>query len=196
MFGRIKGYKFPFFLLYDPTTYALKGQHYLEAKKVIQRGDILLRGYDHYLDGYFIPGKYSHAAIYLGGPDERVIHAMTPDVQYTDLVSFMRCDRIAIVRPTLDLFETDLACERAISKKTTPYDYNFDFQDNGRMSCSELVHYAYRNVDTGWKMETVGFGPFKKVIFAPDGILSGQVEVQYMAPEQALDLGPDQELTE
>ena len=33
---------------------------------VLQPGDILLRAYTNYLDGKFIPGRFSHAALYCG----------------------------------------------------------------------------------------------------------------------------------
>ena len=177
VFGRIKIYKFPFFLLYDPTTYTLKGHHYLEVREIIHPGDILIRGYKHYLDGYFIPGNYTHAAMYLG--EDEIIHAMTPDVQYIDLIAFMRCDRIAVIRPVVSNKERDTAIARAVSREKIPYDYDFDFKDNGKLSCSELIHYAYRESDLGWKMKTIGFWFLKKTIFAPDDVMTGNVRVVY-----------------
>jgi hypothetical protein len=39
----------------------------------IRPGDILVRGFDNYVDGSFIPGFFSHAGLYLGKVDEPTI---------------------------------------------------------------------------------------------------------------------------
>jgi len=41
---------------------------------VIKPGDLILRAYECYLDGLFIPGTYTHTGIYIG--DGKVIHAV------------------------------------------------------------------------------------------------------------------------
>ena len=58
--GDIKMFKFPFFLVYDPSSFAVKGYHTRLAMEMLKPGDIVLRRYRMYLDGVFIPGKYSH----------------------------------------------------------------------------------------------------------------------------------------
>ena len=60
----------------------------------------MLRGYDNYLDGYFIddPHGYSHGAIYVG--DGKIIHAVAQGVSEIDVLDFMRCDRICVLRPS------------------------------------------------------------------------------------------------
>ncbi len=65
-FAHIKVFKYPLFITYNPTTFKLKSDSYYAVRKLVKPGDILLRGYDSYLDGYCIPGLYSHAAIYVG----------------------------------------------------------------------------------------------------------------------------------
>jgi hypothetical protein len=50
-FGDIKVFKFPLFILYDPGSYKVKGEDMRQVIKIIQPGDILLRGYVNYLDG-------------------------------------------------------------------------------------------------------------------------------------------------
>lgn len=66
IFGDIKFYKFPLFLIYDPGSYKVKGDDHREVLDLLQPGDILLRAYTNYLDGKFIPGLFSHAALYYG----------------------------------------------------------------------------------------------------------------------------------
>ena len=179
-FAHIKVFPYPMFLVFDPQTYKVKGHHYYEARNLIKPGDVLLRSYDKFLDGYFIPGTYSHAAIYLGGEDEKVIHAMTPDVQYTDLCTFMRCDNIAIIRAGVSEEDTKIAIDRAVSKLGVPYDYEFVFEkvDNTerQFCCSELIHYAYQlnSQQTKWFIVEHNYVVIKKSIFAPDDILPGE----------------------
>lgn len=76
MFGNVKIFKWPMFLVYDPTVFSIDGCHMLKAINILKPGDIVLRGYDMYLDGLFIPDplKYSHAGIYIG--DGNVVHAV------------------------------------------------------------------------------------------------------------------------
>lgn len=74
--GTLKYFISPISLVEDPGSYKIKGAEIRELiDGGLQPGDILLRGYDGYLDGIMIgltgggkgPGKYfSHAAMYLG----------------------------------------------------------------------------------------------------------------------------------
>jgi hypothetical protein len=62
-----------FNLLYDPRSYKVKGNDMRRVMKDIRPGDVLVRGFDNYVDGYFIPGFFSHAGLYLGQVDEATI---------------------------------------------------------------------------------------------------------------------------
>lgn len=183
-FAHFKIFKFPFFMVFDPHSFDIKGRHYYELLKLIQPGDIILRAYRNYLDGYFIPGKYSHASIYVGDVEEgsnkqieQIIHAMTPDVQWVDLVSFMRCDRICVIRPEVSTEDKQTAIERAKAMLGRPYDYDFKFELDGniyadpnrKFSCSELVYFAYdKNIaELKWSVKQKNYLLFRKSIFAP-----------------------------
>jgi hypothetical protein len=178
-FAHFKIYKFPCFLVWDPHTFDVKGNHYYAVRDSIQPGDILLRGYRNYLDGYFIPGKYSHAAIYIG--DEKIIHAMTPDVQWTDLVTFMRCDRICVIRPNVSEQDKLLAIHRTQEMLGKAYDYDFVFEADGdetkttqrKFSCSELIYFSYNNnlAELEWRIVEKNYFLFTKSIFTPDACL-------------------------
>lgn len=80
--GTLKFFTSPFCLVEDPGSYKIKGTDIREMldgeTPLIQPGDILLRGYDGYVDGELIrrtggaqgSGKYfSHAALYVGPLD-------------------------------------------------------------------------------------------------------------------------------
>lgn len=117
-FGDVKVFRFPFFIVYDPGSYHVKGHDTRTVMERVQPGDILIRGYKSYLDGYFIPGYFSHAGLYLGEvlPEHRelvptakgkqlfragqqiVAHSMAEGVFMEDLISFCRCDYMAVLR--------------------------------------------------------------------------------------------------
>lgn len=135
IFGCIRVFKYPFWAVYNPATFAAKGAHYRQASRIIKPGDILLRGYNEYLDGYFIPGAYSHSCVYVGGERRLVLHAMSPGVIEDDLVDFLRCDRFCILRPRDG---TKTAVKLARSNKGIPYDYNFEI-GTARFYCHEFT---------------------------------------------------------
>ncbi len=117
-FGDVKVFRSPFFIVYDPGSYHVKGHDTRRVMELVQPGDILIRGYMSYLDGYFIPGYFSHAGLYLGkvlpehkelvpsakgkdlfrAGDQIVAHAMAEGVFMEDLISFCRCDYMAVLR--------------------------------------------------------------------------------------------------
>jgi len=179
-FSHIKIHPYPFWLIIEPNTFKIKGHDYYEVRDLIKPGDIVLRGFDKYLDGYFIPGKFSHASFYVGGDKEQIIHAMTPNVQYTDLATFMRADRIIVLRVALTEDQIKEAIERAKSKLGAPYDYDFVFEKEdkpGRLfSCSELVYYIMKpfNEITGWHLKDVSKfgGLYKNEVFLPDDAIA------------------------
>ncbi len=127
-FGDLKYFKAPFFLVYDPSSYRVKGEDTREVIDIIRPGDVILRGYDHYLDGLLIPGEFSHVGFFYGEATEAdrkssgtiiddnpeklervqrdefkigeqmVIHAMADGVFMEDVINFCRCDRMLILR--------------------------------------------------------------------------------------------------
>ncbi|MBI5216273.1 MAG: hypothetical protein HY960_11020 [Ignavibacteriae bacterium] len=118
VFGDIKIFKWPLFLLYDPGGYLIKGKDIRCVINLVKPGDILLRGFKNYLDGYFIPGYFSHAGLYVGrilpedarhvtnekgeqvfqAGEQMVIHSMAEGVFVEDVLNFCRCDYMAIMR--------------------------------------------------------------------------------------------------
>jgi len=162
IFGDIKVYKYPFFLLYDPGSYTIKGAESREIMNTLQPGDIIVRGYKNYLDGYFIPGFFSHVGLYLGPVpntkkfnilpyinkkfyaqgDQVVVHSMAEGVFMEDILNFCRCDYLVILRVNQNISrdELDKIYLSALSKLGTPYDYKFDFSNFHNLSCTEFVY--------------------------------------------------------
>ena len=121
----------------NPRGYRIGGPETRTILAALQPGDILLRGYQGYLDGEFIrrssrsadrgftPGWFTHAALYVGeitesdraavnpcfagrkdyfdvGP-QRVIHSMAKGVHTEDVLTFLRCDYLTVLRLPAEL---------------------------------------------------------------------------------------------
>lgn len=138
IFGDIKLQKWPPFIYYEPGDYyKITGAQTMTLLKMLQPGDILARGYRNYLDGKFIPGKYSHTGVYVG--DGKVIHAIAEGVSECTLIDFCRCDRLAVVKPLKGKEEAIKFLKEQLGK---PYDFDFT-ADNEAFYCHELCAKAY-----------------------------------------------------
>ena len=73
MFGNIKVFKWPLWIVYDPDDFEVTGQNVLDILNMLKPGDIVLRGYNKYFDGKMVPNfkndaigiGFSHGAIYI-----------------------------------------------------------------------------------------------------------------------------------
>ena len=156
VFGKIRVYRWPMFIVFDPKGYQVKGDGIRKAMDMARAGDVFARRYVNYLDGYFIPGRFSHTGIYIGGGI--VIHAMGDGVQKIDVIDFLRCDGFAILRPKCDLETKKKAVEIANSYLGCEYDYNFDitgdYQNKSEVEsraksvyCHELTRSCFPDLD-------------------------------------------------
>lgn len=217
--GTLKYFSSPFCVVEDPGSYKIKGY---EIRRLIdghdradplaglEPGDILLRGFDGYVDGKLIAmtsgGKgiaqrFSHAALYLGElsendrplvakdlktPDadgnwreaaqcekeafrndceyfqpgrQMLVHAMSKGVFVEDILTFLRCDYVAVLRLKTDENSDRVAVinevrENALGKIGSSYDFQFDqCKAFHRFSCSEFVYFCYHdaNINIGLK---------------------------------------------
>ena len=154
MFGNIKLFRFPMFLIYDPDDFGVTGEKTAQLLKLLKPGDVLLRGYVHYLDGMFIPGDYSHGAIYVG--NGKIIHAVAEGVSYIDAVEFLRCDRIAVVRPSRGARQAVAYAAKCVEDHV-PYDFGYR-NDVSSLYCFELVGQAYKKLDIPLKSVKILLG--------------------------------------
>ena len=144
-FGNIKVFKYPMFIVYDPSFFKMDGKHTMKALQSVLPGDILLRGFDSYLDGYFIddPHGYSHGGIYVG--KGKVIHAVAEGVSETNLLDFMKCDRICILRPAKDTYNAIELAKKFLAD-SIPYDFNFN-EGASAVYCFELCALCYPSIN-------------------------------------------------
>lgn len=144
--GNIKIFPTPCYILYDPNEfdYSIRGETIDEIKNIIKPGDILLRSYKHYLDGFLIPGKYSHSALYIG--DNKLIHAVAKGVKEINLIDFCQCDGLCLLRPINETL-TDQAISIAKLNLGKPYDFKFNSNDSSEFYCHELVRTCYPEIN-------------------------------------------------
>lgn len=141
-FGDIRIFKYPFFVLFGHTAYKIKGHHQRQIINILKPGDVLLRRYDNYISGLMIPGYFTHAALYVG--DNQVIHLLGDGICKEDILTFMRCDDIKVLR-----FKNQSVIDKAIEKayeqldKKTEYDYDFDTNSPDRLYCTEFVDFCF-----------------------------------------------------
>ena len=144
-FSKIKVLKFGMLpiLASDQDPYVVTGHDILQIMELIEPGDVLLRGYDKYLDGKFIPDEhgYSHGAIYVG--KNEVVHAASPFVHSISIIDFCQCDRVMVLRP---MYGSEDAVKKAMSLLGKPYDFNYESTDE-RLYCFELVANLYQNAN-------------------------------------------------
>lgn len=155
--GDIKYFTRPPILVYHPVTFKAKGSLTRQAINLLEPGDLILRGYDCYVDGFFIPGTYSHTGIYVG--DNQMIHAIAEGVEQCDIIDFLRCDRFCILRPDGDKL---LAIERAkiFLEEKTPYDFDF-VSGNKALYCHELGAMAYEELEVPKMIPALFYGLIK-----------------------------------
>ena len=181
IFGDIKVFRWPFWIVYDPDMYGMTGSKIRAVLDIIKPGDIVLRGYRHYADGYFIPGKYSHSGIYIG--NNMVVHAVAEGVSKIDILDFLMCDICCILRPKQEGIG-DSAVKKAISYIGTAYDFDFSKGDTS-LYCHELTAISFLpKIRVERFIPKILFGLIKgphKVFLAQSFIESPAFEIVYEA---------------
>lgn len=77
----------------------------------------------------------------------RILEAISEGVSFTSLEYTGASDSIAVIRPRLSKRDKALAILRAFHYSGRPYDFNFDFQTDSALVCSELIFKAYEPGD-------------------------------------------------
>ena len=203
--GDVKVFKFPLFIVYDPGSYLVRGDDTRQVLKLVRPGDILIRGYINYLDGYIIPGLFSHAALYLGevkdsdiefikpgtesdfkSGDQIIIHSMAEGVFMDDIINFCRCDYMVILRRNASIeseesrkITFDSVFKTALQNLGKDYDFKFDFSDFNNLSCTELVYVCCKGflADYDVKIRTKRVMLIKKRLITPDDYVNSKLDI-------------------
>lgn len=73
----------------------------------------------------------------------RILEAISEGVSFTSLEYTGSADSIGVIRPRLSKREKAQAILRAFHYSGRPYDFNFDFQTDSALVCSELIFKVY-----------------------------------------------------
>ncbi|MFA6053446.1 MAG: YiiX/YebB-like N1pC/P60 family cysteine hydrolase [Methylobacter sp.] len=142
IFGDIKIFKWPFFVIYQPASFRVKGRHTRKIMACILPGDVVMRAYVDYLDGYFIPkgeSGCSHSGLYVG--DNQVVHSIAEGSTLIDIIDFCRADKIIVLRPS-DHQAWAIDHAKKCADENIPYDFNFT-PGPGKYYCHEFTASCY-----------------------------------------------------
>ncbi len=148
------------FILFGKSSYKINGTDMRSILNVLQPGDVLLRRYSHYLGSILIKGYFSHAAIYVG--DNIVVHMLGEGITREDILTFLRCDDITILRADQVAAVYAKVKAEELSTQGIPYDYDF-VSDDKKLYCTELIDDVFNH--------PVGREKYGKVIL-PDDFLN------------------------
>jgi hypothetical protein len=119
------------------------------------------------------------------GRPSRILEAISEGVAFTSLEYSGASDSIGVIRPRLSKREKAMAIMRAFHYSGRPYDFNFDFQTDSALVCSELIYKAY---EPGGGMQGIRF-PLTEVlgrkVSTPNGMVRQFAEQSGTAAAQA-----------
>ena len=134
-----------------------------------------------YSDAYSWTDKSEHGHPY------RVLEAVSEGVIFTTLEHSAAADTMAVLRPKRSKKEKAAALYRAFYYVGRPYDFNFDFDTDASLVCTELVCKAYEpNADSTGLKFPVDTMLGRKVV--PANLIVKQFDESFGTPDQQLEL--------
>lgn len=131
-----------------------------EVKAAMQPGDILLRRTDFTSGNYFNPSWWKHAAVYTG--NGTIAEAAFKGLRTVTVDDFFKHGDDVMVLRLKDMTpaQQKAVADYALAQVGKPYDFDVDFVDEARMSCTEL---AYQALQAATGRDPVGMGTFGEV---------------------------------
>lgn len=155
----------------------VRASHIRQCIKKMRAGDLILRGFDHYLDGFFIKGQFSHTGVVLN--KTTVVHAIAEGVCRIDIWDYLKeCDRFILIRFTKLDSRKALAWARRAYKMNLPYDFEFNKRTRKAVYCHE---FGARFLAAGG----IKIFPSGNIIYGDNLILSADLII-YQAPTSNL----------
>jgi hypothetical protein len=143
-------------------------------------GDILVRRTEGTSGNFFIPSWWKHAAVYVG--DGKVVEATFHGVQEITLDEFFaHGDHVAVLSPK-NVSDTQRESVARYAKLSIgkPYDFDVNFDDDRRVTCTEL---AYQALIAGTGKQTVG-KDWMGVVTGDDLVGASTMDVIYNSDPQ------------
>jgi len=144
-----------------------------ELAPMLQPGDLIIQRRNWALSNAFMPGYWSHIAVYIGSQEQlanlgvnqmpkvaahwerlsgsgddghpiRLIEALGEGVIFTSLEkSVGNADGVCVFRPGLTPEQMRDCLSNVFSHVGKPYDFNFDFFSTDKLVCTELVYRSF-----------------------------------------------------
>lgn len=171
------GWSRPFWLVYDPPKIQIAGLQFNRVLTTIRKFDVILRKSNNFLDTYFIPGFWNHAGIYDG---EKVVHIMADGLKEEFIFDFAKTDNLLILRPTFlnnkeKIEHAEKQLDLVKNMKDKKYDFSFDFKNQNRLSCTELVQFVFEGLNH--ELEYTKY--LGKDMLYPDNIEKGNFHIMF-----------------
>lgn len=115
-----------------------------KAQAKVKPGDILIRRTEGTSGNWFIPSWWKHAGVYVGKGE--VVEATFKGIHKTPFKNFMTDgDHVMIIRAkNLNASQSQSIVNYANHQIGRPYDFDFNFSDEARQSCTELANNAVK----------------------------------------------------
>jgi uncharacterized protein YycO len=113
-----------------------------QARVLMRPGDVLLRRTEGTTGNFFNPSWWKHAAVYVG--NGKIVEATFHGVQTITVKEFFEHgDHVTVLRPKgTDAKDRQAIARVAKAQVGKEYDFDFDFMDPSRVSCTELAMHA------------------------------------------------------
>jgi hypothetical protein len=139
--------------LYD-NPYPIKTLHFNTIRNQLEPGDIILTRRNGYISNYFIPGYWTHSALYIGTTEVMydknqpfVIEALSEGITCRSIEESLQVDAFIVLRPLISKLEIEKAIKIAKNHLGKPYDFDFDFNTLDKVGCTELIFRSYRHAE-------------------------------------------------
>ncbi len=134
------------------NSYPISNRQLSIVHQQLQPGDIILTRRNGFISNLFIPGYWTHSALYIGPDAEEyikndpcVIEAISEGITLRTLEESLQANAFIIFRPIVPKEDINVAIENAFSQIGKPYDYDFDFSTHDKLSCTELIYRSYEH---------------------------------------------------
>ncbi len=117
----------------------------------------------------------------------RVIEAISEGVSFTTLEHSADADSLVTLRPRVSKLEVARAILRSFRYSGRPYDFNFDFQTDATLVCTELVYKAYEPGD-GYRGVRLQLEEMVGRTAIPANSIARQFHEEFGTPRQQFDL--------
>lgn len=144
-------------------------------------------GFERFLEANYPKAWEDSHVLYPSKETFRVIEAVSAGVVFSTMEKFASADSLSAIRPHLSKVEKARAILRAFGYAGRPYDFNFDFQSDDTLVCSELVYKAYEPAQGFKGMKFPIQVMAGHVVSSPNGMVE-QFAEQYGTKAQQSDL--------